>query len=548
MTRHCVERFPPLPARSASKYSSRDQAVDGTFTETYHSLACHELVTLAATLSYGCEENFSLHCSGYVALSYTQLQQCHRHTKVGYCSNPNMDATGETALFAANLTNLLHLHMSKSGNSIDCNIQLVHQGQVHKSYFDIGWYWQDSNDSFPFAIIEYTKTSAADKVAQLRAYANIMFHASTVPHDAKDPHCSRNGWIPLLTIKLSHSEIIYSVVCITRVASGVDAEALKFTEIPLCTKVFTAAELSHMMHVLYEWHLAVLRFFSAINSDRTPSSGVREILRLPKIHERLLLDPESNHVKIVGSDGAVTVVKVYDYRSVVNKSWIPEADRRSPDAYEHSTLKHEELISWSGEDPGDSLRIIKYPAVKGDHVPRTVGHFVGFIAELEKIHQKGIVHGDLRFSNVVFFKSDTISSSSSSSSSSFSTTSSTTLATIIDFDLSGRNGNKVYPSGFNLQIDDGKRHPDVKALSSLQFEHDIFAVVWMLRQYRPKPVNHHDLWAQAINCLENKLTADFYKITSGFPYDELEAVEGVALPVNKSTGTGSPEREEYGNA
>jgi serine/threonine protein kinase len=400
-----TEKFPSLPAHTASQYSNKDQTIDGTFVETYHSLACHELVTLAAMLSYGSEDYLQLHCGDYAAKSFAQLQQCRNHTKIGYCSNLHMDENGDTALFAANLTNLLHLHMTTSGMPIDCSIQLIHQGQVHKSYFDIGWYWQDSNDSFPFAAIEYTKTSAADKVGQLRAYANIMFHTSTVPHATKDPECSRNGWIPILTIKLSRSEIIYSVVCITRAAGGIDTEALKFTEIPLVTKVFDAAELSRMMHVLYEWHLAVLRFFSSVSSDGKPSSGVREILRLPKVHERLLLDRESNHVKIHDRDGTVTIVKVYDYRSIINKSWIPEADRRSPDAYEHSALQHKWGCKWSGADPRDSLQIITYPSASGNHVPRTVGHFIVFIAELEKIHQKGIVHGDLRFSNVLFFSS-----------------------------------------------------------------------------------------------------------------------------------------------
>jgi hypothetical protein len=139
--------------------------------------------------------------------------------------------------------------------------------------------------------------------------------------------------------------------CLPRVAGGIDTEALKFMEIPLCTKVFDAAELSRLLPVLFEWHLAVLRFFSSVSSDGKPSSGIREILNLPKVHERLLLDPESNHVKIRGPDGAVTIAKVYDYRSIINKSWIPEADRRSPDAYKHSTLQHKWGCNLSGADP-----------------------------------------------------------------------------------------------------------------------------------------------------------------------------------------------------
>jgi hypothetical protein len=529
----CAEIFPDSPRRSASAYSYQDRAIDGTFSEIYHSLACHELVTVAAVLAYSRLDRVSSSCTNYAQWTFQQLQQCHsQHTKVGYCSNTKMDETGETALFAANLTNLLHMRMSESGIPVDYSIQLLHQGQLHTSYFDIGWYLADphSRYSFPFAIIEYTKNRAPDKLAPLRAYVNLMYHASTVSHG---PQNCRSGWIPMLAIKLSHSEIIYSVVCITRVPQ---AEDLKFVEIPLCTEVFNVDQLLHMMHVLYQWHLAVLQFFSAFHNDATPSSGVHEILRHPKIHERLLLERESNHVKIRGRDGVLRVAKVYDYRSVVSKAWILDTDRRSPDAYAHSTLDYEELCNWTGRDPRDKLRIIQYAAVSGDHVPCNVGHMTAFIAELAEIHRQGIVHGDLRFSNVVFYKPDTASypgssssSGASSSSSSSSTSSGASLARIIDFDLSGRAGEKVYPSGFNLQINDGKRHPDVKDLSHLQFEHDIYAAVWMLQQYRPKAAHLHESWTQAVDILMKNSVDEFINMMSKLSSEELEAVSGLAI-------------------
>jgi hypothetical protein len=518
-----VEIFPDSPKWPASVYSFTDRDIDGTFSEIYHSLACHELVTVAAVLAYGREGSAVSTCTNYAQRTYMQLQQCHYpHTRVGYCSNTKMDETGETALFAANLTNLLHMLMSESGIPVDYSIQLLHQGQLHTSYFDIGWYWADplSRNSYPFAIIEYSKGRAPDKLAQLRAYVNLMYHASTVSHDKQK---SRSGWIPMLAIKLSRSEIMYSVVCITRVPQ---AEDLKFVEIPLCTEVLNVDQLLHMMHVLYQWHLAVLQFFSTFHKDATPSSGVHEILRHPKIHERLLLERESNHVNIRGRDGVLRFAKVYDYRSVVNKAWIPDTGRRSPDAYAHSTFEYEELCNWTGSDPRDRLRIIQYAAASGDHVPCNVGHLTAFIAELAEIHRKGIVHGDLRFSNVVFFKSDAADSPSSSSSSSSSRSSSSSSASsgarIIDFDLNGRAGEKVYPSGFNLQINDGKR---LKDLSLLQFEHDIYAAAWMMQQYRPKAAHLHESWTQAVDFSMNSLQ-EFIYMTSKFATEELEAVSG----------------------
>jgi hypothetical protein len=159
-------------------------------------------------------------------------------------------------------------------------------------------------------------------------------------------------------------------------------------------------------------------------------------------------------------------------------------------------------------------------------VPCNVGHLTAFIAELAEIHRKGIVHGDIRFSNVVFFKSDAEDSPSSSSSSSSSRPSSSSSASsgarIIDFDLNGRAGEKVYPSGFNLQINDGKR---LKDLSLLQFEHDIYAAAWMMQQYRPKAAHLHESWTQAVDFSMNSLQ-EFIYMTSKFATEELEAVSG----------------------
>ena len=78
--------------------------------------------------------------------------------------------------------------------------------------------------------------------------------------------------------------------------------------------------------------------------------------------------------------------------------------RRSPDMYSKSDLTSIELVvDWaSSSDPEDKLQIISYDAVPGVHSPSVIGHFTRLLKKIAQLHQQGIVHGDLRFSNVVF--------------------------------------------------------------------------------------------------------------------------------------------------
>jgi hypothetical protein len=93
---------------------------------------------------------------------------------------------------------------------------------------------------------------------------------------------------------------------------------------------------------------------------------------------------------------------VYDYRCSPG-AVLPTAreDRRSPDAYRYSNLGVQSLCSWAGR-VDDSLDIISYRYVEGSHYPKFVGHFISFLEELEGLHDRDVVHGDIRFGNVVF--------------------------------------------------------------------------------------------------------------------------------------------------
>jgi hypothetical protein len=54
---------------------------------------------------------------------------------------------------------------------------------------------------------------------------------------------------------------------------------------------------------------------------------------------------------------------------------------------------------------------------------------------------------------------------------------------LIDFDLSGKQKEKLYPAGFNLKIEDGKRHPTAQPFKALLPEHDWFSLSYIMKLY-----------------------------------------------------------------
>jgi serine/threonine protein kinase len=112
-----------------------------------------------------------------------------------------------------------------------------------------------------------------------------------------------------------------------------------------------------------------------------------------------------------------------------------------------------------------------------------VGHLILVMRKTAQLHAEGIVHGDLRFSNIVFSEANDAAVAS----------------TIIDFDHSGLAGEKIYPPRFNPDITDGFRHAGARAYEFLRPEHDIAALQWMCAQYRPKNVDLRETWSSCVN-------------------------------------------------
>ena len=205
------------------------------------------------------------------------------------------------------------------------------------------------------------------------------------------------------------------------------------------------------------------------------------------------------------SDGRVW--KVFDYRG----RNVPSTERRSSEW----SLRY--MLGCRAHCFTSDLCIISYPYIVGSHRPSVAKHFVSLIKCLQALHKDGIVHGDVRASNVVFGENG--------------------IASLIDFDFAGRATERTYPLGFVLKIDDGARHREASSGRVLEFAHDVFAVGAMMRLCTCEATQ----WqlAQRILLDVNSDVAAALKL--------LEEIANEALVVTKNVsenvGTGSPERK-----
>ena len=115
----------------------------------------------------------------------------------------------------------------------------------------------------------------------------------------------------------------------------------------------------------------------------------------------------------------------------------------------------ETVMDYSTEE--EELKIIAVPYKPGGHCATVPTDFVPIIEALESLHGLGYVHGDIRAFNTVFGEQ----------------------GGLIDFDLGGKAGIKVYPQGYENTLPDGIRisgragNDNVK---TLQFHHDWHAL------------------------------------------------------------------------
>ena len=211
------------------------------------------------------------------------------------------------------------------------------------------------------------------------------------------------------------------------------------------------------------------------------------------------------------------VWKAYDYRDCA----VQLDDRRSPD------LSCKYIPGCKIVCKSTDLVLIRYPYLEGTHQPRSVGQWIAVLRCVLRLHQDGIVHGDLRLSNIVF-------------------SSTSDVVTIIDYDFSGRHREKTYPLHFNCNIDDGARHRSASAGRLLLFPHDWFAVAAMMKLCQLEQAEPR--WQQAQKLLEEPgmVVAEVIQLLENCSSLLLvlqNKKASSALAVEGGPGTGSPEKK-----
>ncbi len=133
----------------------------------------------------------------------------------------------------------------------------------------------------------------------------------------------------------------------------------------------------------------------------------------PKPQRDFEVLPYCNRVRVFIDEDQQKVFKLFDNESQVER----------PNSQLLNMLNIQNMCHKLSNDGRFLMLEIEY--IPGTHVPTNVLHFRGAVEQLCKIHNKGMVHGDIRNVNIVFDN--------------------TGCSHIIDFDLA-RNENDVYPS------------------------------------------------------------------------------------------------------
>lgn len=165
----------------------------------------------------------------------------------------------------------------------------------------------------------------------------------------------------------------------------------------------------------------------------------------------------------------------------------------------------------------DEVVLLQYPIIKGVCWPATVGHVITIAEKLCTMHKAGDIHGDVRAFNCVFGEDPKRSF-------------------LIDFDFSG-SSEKVYPVGFNTNIDDGARHPKAREGQCLDATHDWFALAGMMELLTCK--NQQNKWKKAIEHFKKGQFDDAIDILQRFNKSTLSLIKRSTFE-SLVQGTGSP--------
>lgn len=103
------------------------------------------------------------------------------------------------------------------------------------------------------------------------------------------------------------------------------------------------------------------------------------------------------------------------------------------------------------------LVVISIPYVDGEHFASNVGDFIPIVEFLQRLHDNGFVHGDIRCFNIIFGKC------------------------LIDFDYGGVEGSVRYPKGYVKELRDGSRIGEEEEVITTW--HDWYALLQVILEF-----------------------------------------------------------------
>lgn len=137
---------------------------------------------------------------------------------------------------------------------------------------------------------------------------------------------------------------------------------------------------------------------------------------------------------------------------------------RKPNIDIMKTVHAENDINLHAEK-GCNVYVLETPWFDGDHEPTTLEHVSLLCDQLQKLHEKVYVHGDVLRQNIIFGKDDEGNS----------------VTELIDFDYSGAANIKKYPKTWNTEFEE--RHGGAKGGEQLMEVHDVYAAIVILCLY-----------------------------------------------------------------
>ena len=176
-----------------------------------------------------------------------------------------------------------------------------------------------------------------------------------------------------------------------------------------------------------------------------------------------MVEPVNHRVFYLEDGGKKYVVKLYDS---AEEGWnVPNLELiEQLDYFKEVSL--EPICSCDNR-----LTMMKYSFINAfGNYPRNLKHFTGVLNCLQRLHQKGYIHGDVREQNIIFAKEDSF---------------------LIDFDLARKESREsVYPSGYISTHPE--RHPNAKPQCIMKKEHDVFAIQKVMRKFYQEKMNNID--------------------------------------------------------